>query len=237
MALVAAGCGRLGFDPLAVTAADAPVAQPLLPPGAQIWLQMETDPNVTVIDSAGNHTSFCNTMTPCPKRVPGVHGFGYQFSGQDITIQPRSDLSPSAGFTAAAWVRLDAYPASNVACFFAWPFTALNDTFVLGVDPTGKSVYDSEDSAGTSDSFTGLALPIGEWHHVAYVWTGSHKLGYFDGVVRGQATLGIGVDQLAALHVGADDMPPSFFLSGTLDDVVYYARTLSATEVAQLATP
>jgi hypothetical protein len=152
-------------------------------------------------------------------------------------VEDAADLDPSAGFTAAAWVQLDGYPATNLAAIFAKPFTAGDDTFVLAVSSDMNATFDSEDGSGTTDSFEGDVLPLGEWHHVAFVWTGADKLGYLDGKLVASHAVGVGFDATSPLFVGADDIPAGFFLDGTIDDVVFYTRPLSATEITQLATP
>ena len=215
---------------------DAAVDAPEPPvPGAKIWLQMETDPNVAIIDSAGGHACSCG-QTGCPSRAAGKHGEGYKVTGQVVLVQDAADLDPSAGFTAAAWARVETYPASNLDGIFAKPFSASGDTFVLGVVPGGASVFDSEDPSNVTDTFDGPVLDVGVWHHVAFVWTGSAKLGYFDGVFVAASNVTVGVAS-GPFYIGGDDNPPSFLLTGTVDDVLYYTRALSANEIALLAAP
>ena len=238
-ATLAIGCGRIGFGAQPADGAgtiDAPADAATQPAGPKIWLQMETDPTTGIVDSAGAHTCFCDSMTGCPSRAAGLHGFGYKFTGQAVEVADALDLDPSAGFTAAAWVQLEAAPMNSLSTVFAKPISAATDTFVLAVDPGSASTFDSETQTGTTDSFAGPVLPFGEWHHLAFVWTGTEKLGYTDGVLVAAHTVSVGV-AATGFFVGGDDSPATFFLTGVVDDVIYYTRALSAAEVAQLATP
>jgi hypothetical protein len=238
-----AGCGRLGFDALGADASgsgghDGSGAQQMLPvAGAKIWLQMETEPKLGIVDSAGGHTCSCDTMTGCPTRVAGLHASGYEFSGQDIQVADDADLDLSAGFTAAAWIRVDGYPTSNLAALFAKPFGPSDDTFVLAVGSDMHATFDFEDANATTSMFGGPVLPVGTWHHLAFVGTGSQTSGYVDGVFAGSVNAAGGLDKTSPFFVGGDDIPASFFLAGTVDDVVLYTRVLDAAELAQLATP
>jgi hypothetical protein len=243
--LAIAACGRIGFDAQAVKVAgdaradgvgvggDGPDAN--LPAGPKIWLKMETDPPSGIVDSAGGHNCYCDATTGCPMRVAGLHGFGYQFSGQQVEVDDAADLDPSSGFTAAAWVRVDSYPTTSNGTVFA-KTSSTGDMFVLVVQTDGTTLFDSEDGAGVTSSGTGAMLPLGTWHHVAFVFDGTHKQYYVDGASIGMSTAGLSTDS-NPFYIGADYATPAFFLTGTLDDVLYYTRALSPAEVAQLATP
>lgn len=237
--LLLAACGRLGFDSRADARSSEGPAQdadgPAIPPGAKLWLQMGTDPTTGIVDSAGGHTVVC-TASSCPAPTAGKHGAGYRFTGQEVEVMSTPDLDPSAGFTAAAWVNVASDPASDLAAIFAKPVDAVRDTFVLAVGTDGTATFDSEDGSGATDAFSGMVLPTGEWHHVAFVWDGTNKVGYVDGRFVASHQVGIGANAMP-LFVGADDTPAGYFLDGVLDDVIYYTRALTALEIAQLATP
>lgn len=236
-----AGCGRVAFDPVAARAGDAAAAdvavQPdaaTIPPGAKIWLQMETDPSVAIVDSAGGHQGACNSG--CPQRVAGVHGSGWTFTQQEIDFPYAADLDTSAGFTGAIWVDIASAPTST-ACFWTKPFDNVKgyDSFTLCIDTSGNPMFDGEAVTGMTDSETvPPPLTLDQWHHLAFSWDGTTKRGYVDGVLQVMVPInaGAGTDPV---QLGGSRA--AYYLDGKLDDAVYYTRALSAAEIAQLATP
>lgn len=240
--LLLAGCGRLAFDPLAVgdtgrdAAGDAVAVATTIPPGAKIWLKMETDPTVStvsIVDSAGGHRSAC--VGSCPANVSALHALGYQFAMNEIDVAPAADLDSSAGFTAAIWVQLTQLPAST-ACVWSKPFDIANvyDTFTLCFDPAATTTFDSETPGGIADSENGPALTLHAWHHLAMTWDGTTKRGYVDGIEVVTKVVQIGAANIG-LALGAENS--AYYTPAITDDALYYTRTLSAAEIAHLATP
>ena len=234
-----AGCGRVGFDrsgPGVATDGAGPAtdAGPTVPAGARIWLEMETDPAIAILDSAGGHTVSCPTSRPA--RVAGKHGMGYRTTSSQLEIADAADLDPSNGFTAAIWVAITTYPPTASACAFGKQFSPSSDTFVMCIDPGGQLFFDSEDPAGQADIIPGPILARDTWHHLAESWDGTVKRGYVDGVEVGAHPIAIGHGN-GTFNVGGDETPPGSFIDAIVDDAVYYTRALSQAEVAQLATP
>ena len=237
-----AACGRVAFDPLAARAGDAgedahvdaaPDAASV-PPGAKIWLQMETDPTVAIVDSAGGHAATC--VASCPQRAAGVHGGGWSFTSEEIDVAYTADLDTSAGFTGAIWVEIATAPASN-ACFWTKPFDNVKgyDTFTMCIDPSARPIFDGEASTGSTDSETiPTPLTLNAWHHLAFTWDGTTKRGYVDCVQQVMVPLQPGA---GTAPVALGSSRGAYYLAGVLDDALYYTRALSAAEIAQLATP
>jgi len=211
-------------------------AQPAIPPGAGIWLEMETDPNVAVLDSAGGHAAAC--AATCPTRVAGVHGFGYHFTSNEITVSYSADLDPSSRYSAAVWFNLDELPtgAGQFAIWSKQRDPSNEDTFTFYVDSSGSIHYDCDDASGNGYSFFTGPMPAGAWHHVAVTWDGTTKLGYLDGALVGTVAASC-YSVAATFDLGADYAPPGLFLAGTVDDAVFYTRVLTPAEIQQLATP
>ena len=242
--VVLAGCGRLGFDSFgsAATGGDGPrmgdgpsVADAaVIPPGAKIWLRMETDAGQTIVDSAGGHTSTC--VATCPTHTPaGRHGGAFQFMMDEVDVTDAVDLDSSAGFTGAIWFRIEVLPSALV-CPWTKPFNNASgyDTFAICIHPDGSTNYDAETPTGTTISEDGPVLPTGNWHHAAITWDGTTKRDYLDGVEVANATaqLGAGTENMM---LGA--ARNSYYLNGYVDDALYYTRALTLAEIQQLATP
>jgi hypothetical protein len=242
---LAAGCGRIGFDAPEISrtgdasadSSDAPgspdAPAQAVPAGAKIWLKMETDPNVGIVDSAGGHAVGC--AAGCPTRSPALHGHGYAFAMEEVDVQHAADLDSSAGFTAAVWVDLTALP-SSLACVWSKPFdgAAGFDTFTLCIDTAGGTVFDSESPAGVADSETGPMIAPGQWHHLAMSWDGTIKRGYLDGIQVAVKTVQLGSGTEAATLGGEGG---AYYTPALVDDALYYTRALAPAEIQQLATP
>ncbi|MGE5182156.1 MAG: LamG domain-containing protein [Acidobacteriota bacterium] len=244
--IVVAGCGRVAFDSLGAPGdatgdggapGDAGLdAGQVPPPGAKIWLKMETDPTMSIVDSAGGHAANC-VLGICPMRAAAVHGTGYSFSTQEIDVANAGDLDASSGFTGAIWIELAGVPAST-ACVWTKSFDGANgyDTFTLCVDTSAQPVFDCETPAGAADSETvPVPLSLGQWHHLAFTWDGTTKRGFVDGIEQVAVPLQIGTGGTDPVALGGSR--GGYYLDGELDDALYYTRALSSPEIAQLATP
>jgi hypothetical protein len=236
--LLLTACGRVGFAPpgdAAIGAGeDAPTDAADMPDGPAVWLRMETDPAVMIVDSGGGHAVTCAGGT-CPTRVAGKHGQGYQFTGSQVNVAPAADLDSSAGFTAAIWVNVTALPGPKSYCPWNKTFNATSDTFSFCIDSAGSVVFELDTPGGTmiSDS-TAPIISAGQWHHIAMTWDGSNFADYVDGNVGGSGSLPLGAGNLG-LELGG--VRGSNYLNGIVDDALYYTRGLTAAEIQQLAAP
>jgi hypothetical protein len=114
------------------------------------------------------------------------------FDGVDnsnLAITSNSDFTFGTGvFTAECWIRVGAYPPSNVYGIFDTG-TGVNSTrFSMVMYPTGKIYIDNNSNLIISDTI----LSTDSWHHLAFVreGTGSNesKL-YINGVLDKSATI------------------------------------------------
>jgi hypothetical protein len=222
---LASGCGRIGFAALTPGDDGSLLA---IPPGARIWLKMDSDPAVAIIDSGGGHAVSC--VGSCPQRVAGLHDGAYLFTtAETLDITYAADLDASAGFTAALWVWIAANPTVEVPAFHIRFNDAMRwDMFVIGLEPTGTSFFDGESATGVADNEFGPTLPLNTWQHLAFSWDGSTKRIYQDGTLLTTRPI--------VTTSGTDD-PIAGGIAGEIDDLVFYTRVLTQGEVSQLATP
>src|SRR5215831_14179368 len=107
--LFLAGCGRVGFDPLA----DA-ITPPV--PGPQVWYRFEDPPDDGVLDSAGHGYDGHCTAPLCPALAAGHVGSAYDFSGGAYVAAPGTGaVAADAAVTIAGWVLFRSM--SNQAAF------------------------------------------------------------------------------------------------------------------------
>ncbi len=219
------------FDAAIDARPDAPPAAHTIPPGAALWLKLDDDPVDGAVDSAGMHATTC---TSCPALTAGKFGSAYVFTADRMVVTATADLQPGNAFSIAAWIRVDATPASNVVVACKNVGT-LDCSYALLVAPGRQPIYYSSGSSLTQGA---TAMALGTWHHVAITWDGTTKRGYFDGAADGNVAATITSDAALPLSIGERDSATSpISFPGAIDDLVFYNRALTPAEVAQLAMP
>ena len=214
---------ELGSDTDASFGDSSIDAAPPGPAGATLWLRFDDDPTDGAVDSAGMHVAIC---TPCPAAIPGKQNGAYNFKADLFTVTPTQDFAPGTGFTIALWVRLGSAPPDPFATLAARLGPGSAPTYAIFIQPDRTVTFYST----PGDVLDGPALALDTWHHVALVWDGNVKRGYVDGIVV--ATEVIGALQVAnnPLWLGSYG-GQGLELDGTLDEVYFYPRALSAAEV------
>jgi hypothetical protein len=249
LVMCAIGCGRIGFDAHgdgpALDAADSPALDTALdaafavPGGAALWAPMdEGTSTLTFADVAGGHSITC-TASNCPTPVAGKHAGALHFDGaamRVLHVTYDAALDPSAAFTVATWIKLDAFGTQGFTCLVSKPFgIGSGDSYSLCIQDTGEALFFSANMT-TNDYLLGPSLPLGQWHHLAMTWDGTTKRGYFDGAFADMSTVTISQDA-SEVVLGADSNGGAYVYNtnGALDDVVIYGRALTAAEIAMLA--
>jgi biopolymer transport protein ExbB len=191
---------------------DAPAAADI--PGTYdasqtLVLSFSNDTGLPVDLTAYKNNPSASTAVLTPS---GLIGGGAKFSGaQSITVPATASLRllPSQGFTASAWLRIE----------------AAQQAVVLALDDQGKSLELALDGShlvakanlgGAPASVQSTDLSLSQWHHVA-ISAGNDKLIlYVDGVAVGSAPVTLtelgGVFTIGALN-GAR------YLNGDIDEV------------------
>lgn len=151
---------------------------------------------------------------------------------------PYTDMDNDGdGFTIALWVNsnpaLSPLPRQRYFSRFA-----LANGFGVGQDNDNRllaTTYNIFDYYGPLNAFP----PQAEWHHVAYVFTGSPTNAvsyYIDGVLVGTTTGNAGLNDTTAPSYaigGAGGLAQEWF-DGSLDDLRIYGTELNAGEIGEL---
>lgn len=222
-----AGCGRIAFDP------RADGGPPLT--GLEAWYRFEEPPPLVVDSSGRNHHGSCAS---CPAVAPGVVGNAYRFAGTSFVAVPDDgDFSTDTVVTVAGWVFLESavYQAIVSKPYMtvdanSWQYEVMPpDTACI----TGLNVT----------CMPGIAA-FGAWQHFAFVFDGTEKRLYLDGVPRMSAPQAlmfapydvvIGADY--RLDASGNIFATGIYLQGLLDELLIYERVLSDQEIQQLALP
>ena len=251
LAVAAAGCGRVGFDARddATAAADVlgdTASACAASPGLVAYWPFDEGTGTVVSDLS----KFGQTgdLTGGVSWVAGRLGTALHFDGVNGTMSLRStvgfDLGGGTGsFTLSYWLS----PTSESNRVDIRPFELAYCTgsayLVAFIDSTGVAAFSGYDASGhyaVSPSAAG-ALPLGTWTHVAHVLDRTSLVAqtYINGVASG------GPDDISAwtdkIDCSAVQQTASiggwgtFYYDGGIDDVRFYARALSASEITALA--
>lgn len=199
------------------------------PNGAVLWLKLDDDPSDGATDSAGAHTVTC--AGTCPTLTAGNYGSAYKFQSNQMTTPSTADLLPNTGFTVSAWARLDATPTTAYADIVCKQQGGVDTSYCLTIRQNLKPDFYT---VGIHDLDAPQAIAVGVWHHYAMTWDGSTKRGYVDGVQAATAPIGSIASDAGVFLLGSAQTTPTYLLNGAIDDVFFYDRALTATEIRQL---
>jgi hypothetical protein len=238
--LCLAGCDRvLHLDPVGVDSAmvgtDGASSDATAESSLIAWYPLDSLAAGACAHDATGH-GHDGTCTGGVAVAAGKIGGAFAFDGTgSIDVPDSPDLDTLAEFTVTLWYYVAAAPSAT-DCLFVRP------------DANGYSqllcVAHSALEIGCSDSvsFT-LGLPaVGQWHHVAISWSHADNRTfrtYLDGAQLASSMPPDVSFTAAHLWMGGDRSSGTLVnaFQGSLDDVRYYNRALTAAEISQLATP
>jgi hypothetical protein len=149
-----------------------------------------------------------------------------QFDGLDDYVSTPFVLYPSQPFSVFAWVK-DGDSGQVI-------LSQANGANWLLASPTGTLMTDLKLGKGNGLTCESL-IADGNWHHVGFIWDGSHRILYVDNVEVAQDTQAGLIGSFGGLHIGTNGtLAPGSFWSGLIDDVRIYHRALGAEEIAAL---
>ncbi len=190
--------------------------------GPSFWLKFDEAGGATTFADAGggNRNATC-VGGACPTAgVPGRLGQAAQFDGTDDRIGAAVN-APAGAYTLAAWV--------NGADWNDW-----RTIFEFGDDAPWFGVA-TDGSLNLYPIISGGAVPVGQWAHVAYVWTGTENRLYVNGAaVATNQTAPPANGQGVVMGLETNGFSPWV---GLLDEARVYERALTAGQIQELARP
>ncbi len=248
LALVPA-CGRIGFfDTTDGGSRTADTTTDTIPldsavdaiPDLVVRYPMDDDPSTTQMLAATDPVldGTC-TVGQCPTSVAGHIGGAVMFDGvADVVILPTSNLITAAPYTISIWMLATAGSGDDSLVSKAFDDATNYDVANIGIiqGATGQLLYETSVAGGSYDILYSPTDARGAWHHVAATWDGTDKTLYLDGNVVALLTATT-TTSIELVQVGADR---DFGLTahpftGALDDLRFYSRALTQTEVELLA--
>jgi hypothetical protein len=205
----------------------------VLPDSTLAYYPMDTGTGDEAYDVSANSNN--GAIMGSPSWVAGKIGDGLALNGstQYISIPTSSTDSQTGTMSIEAWVKLTNYTNTNEIISKTTGSGATNNTFELRTQAsTGDLQFLGYDTALETVTSTS-AVPTGGWHQVAVSKTGSTATLYIDGVPVGSGSVGTTTSNSNNMLIGArNDLTSSTFLTGSIDEVRLYSRTLSTAEVA-----
>lgn len=173
--------------------------------------------------------------------VSGKIGQAFEFDGTtgDVLVPTSTTLNVTTGHTIAFWIKVPSWPAQLTLITCKWANGQENKhTYITASGTIGFNLINTS----AANLISATALTLNTWHYVAATWDGANETIYIDGhfdasqVATGAVENATGT--LAFAHhaqLAADDGTYNTFFDGTLDEIRWYSRALSASEVAALA--
>jgi hypothetical protein len=172
-------------------------------------------------DSAGSYDGFLE-RGPVWQPSGGTVAGAIQLDGLDDYIKTSSVLSPSDGpFSVFAWVKGGA-PGQVIV-------SQVNGAdWLMAGTPGGVLATELKESGRKGKPLVSAAVVTdGAWHRVGFVWNGSNRILYVDGVEVARDTQANLAGSTGGLYLGAGGtLAPGTFWSGLIDDVRIYDRAV-----------
>jgi N-acetylneuraminic acid mutarotase len=214
--------------------------QEILPPElAAYWKLDEAEGSIAHDSVSDNHGILHGE--PLWQPESGKKAGALQLDGIDDYVITAFVLDPSTG------------PFSVCTCIQGGSPGNVVISQIDGIGGSGENWLGTEPVSGKL--MTGLVVPAagrfipkplisesvitdGQWYHVGFVWDGSYRILYVDGVEVAKDTAAQNPLKSATggLHIGADKtLGAGTFFSGMIDDVRIYNQALTTEEIAALA--
>ncbi len=217
---------------------------------AAYWRLNETNrpPPADVVTNAGSLGPVANGfgLAHVSQGSSGIVSNCFRFSnsnlvvtylGSRVDVPYHTALNPNGPFTIEFW----AMPAQLTTDLFC-PACSLDASLNAGNSRSGWIFYQSSNSTwqfrvgglnGYAATSSGGVVQAGVWHHLAGVYDGANASLYVNGVrVAGPtAASGFNLNTNAPFRLGATTIPNRTY-DGWVDEAAFYARALSAGDIA-----
>ena len=197
------------------------------------WKLDETEDNIAYDSASVHNGTLVNgpTWKPTSGRVAGA----LLFDGIDDYVSTDFVLNPAENrFSLFAWIKNGA-PGQVI-------LSQGDGANWLSADPEGRLMTElippkpSRSTSVLPPLISEAIITDTDWHRVGFVWDGSHRTLYVDGVMVAEDTQSALASSNNSMYIGVSKgMELGTFWSGLIDDVRIYNVALSAEEIAIFA--
>jgi hypothetical protein len=209
-----------------------------VPPGLLAWWRAENN----ALDSAGTNNG---TLINGASFAAGKVGSAFSLNGTNafVAVSNSAWLNPAGAFSVELWIKASLQQFSPDGL---WLFVDKSHGFADGTgwgmegntDGTASFFFGkggSSSPANFTSATTFSSVRDDHWHHLAGVFTGTQLAIYLDGVIQGNlAVTNIPAGNARDVEIGRSwgGGSPLRYFHGLLDEISYYNRALSSSEVA-----
>lgn len=192
------------------------------------------DSGALTTDSKGSNTLTNNNSVA--ENASGQFGYAADGGATNTNKYLRADsnigIDGNSSMTAMCWVKMNTEIAAGTSVFLQHFSTGGAQRYINAYyDYNGGTRRIVCSFSGTNATFN-TTLGTTNWHHIAFVRDVGATSGviYVDAVAGTGITIGSGalaIDRISLVGAAADS-----FLSGLMDDVAFFNRALSSTEIS-----
>lgn len=191
----------------------------------------------TWFDLAGNGNN--GTLTNGPTWTAGLHSArkAVSFDGTDdyvtTPVGSTNVLNFTSSFAIAFWVK-----PINTTANTRWIDRSFATSYKIGRSNLGGASTTVDFYLGGTQILGGSYV-IGEWMHIVAMFDAPNTAQtlYKNGILIASGTASAPAGNANALRFGASSPSPGNYFKGTLDDIRFYNRPLSDSEIKLLASP
>jgi hypothetical protein len=150
------------------------------------------------------------------------------FDGVNDYISLPNNIGYTDKFTATAWFRHKGNPGGGYHIIFG------GSSLEVSIHVSGFLRLGVNTSNGRNVSNFGSGLTDGNWHHVAFVYNGTHRRAYIDGNYIGESSVSGTLEfSFSNRNIGKFGSDNTYWLNGDLAVVSLYNRDLNNDEIKQ----
>jgi N-acetylneuraminic acid mutarotase len=211
----------------------------ILPPELIAYWKLDETEGTIAYELAGGKDGYI-FGDPSWQPNEGIKDGALQFDGVDDYIVSEFYLNPANGpFSVCAWIKggapgqvIISQKDGNGSGQTWLGMDALNGNLMTELVPPPIGRFNPEPLESQSQ------ITDGQWHHIGFVWDGTFRSLYVDGiqVARDARALTQLLNANGGLYIGSNkNLDTGTFFSGLIDDVRIYNVSLSEEEVAKLS--
>ena len=205
------------------------------------WKLDETSGS-TAIDVSGHNNHLSYNGSPTVSIDVATTSFSNArsllFNGSDYLRQATFSSQPTSNLTICSWMNTNDVNANQYIASINRNALIIDNEFVFQLSGSKLLFWDfnSPDYGFIEDEESSVSITADTWHHVCFTKNGTAGIYYIDGVSAGTKTANSNISYGSSdFFVGYNVRDGDKVFDGELDDLRLYNRTLSATEIAELA--
>lgn len=186
------------------------------------------------------------TCSNCPTLTNGPRGLAYEFDGVNDVIELGDILDMGLeNMSISVWVKKDSVPTSTNYIISKAKAASQDHRYGVSIRTTGApGIFMQGNTPGSDFSLDGgINICDNNWHLLTFVFNrNENALIYVDGLYRAGKSIShwSSVDMQSnnpfriGSYTASDNITPSSFFNGSIDDVMVFNRTLSEGEIKSL---